>query len=57
MNYKEYVKKFSKIKVTSICNKLNINKGNLFSGKCKEDNYIKVKEEIEKEIAKLYLEV
>lgn len=55
MNSKEYVKKFTDIKVTKICDKLNIKISNVSSGRTSQKNYDKIKEEIESQIAKLYL--
>ena len=49
-----YIKNFSKIKISAICRKLNIDRSNLLHGKTSEENLIKVKEEIESQIAKLY---
>ena len=51
----EYIKKFIKISVTSICKKLKIDKSNLYSGKTTNINIKKVRQEIESEIAKLYI--
>lgn len=53
-NYK-YIKNFSKIKVTRICRKLKISRQNVLNNKTTTENIIKVKEEIENELAKLYL--
>lgn len=50
-----YIKNFSKIKISAICRKLNIDRSNLLNGRTSEENLIKVKEEIESEIAKLYI--
>lgn len=55
MDSKEYVKKFTDIKVTKICDKLNIKISNVSSGRTSQKNYDKIKEEIESQIAKLYL--
>ena len=51
----EYIKKFSKITITGICRKLNVNRTNLLTERTTKDNTKKVREEIESEIAKLYL--
>jgi len=53
-NYK-YIKNFSKIKVTRICKKLKISRQNVLNNKTTTENIIKVKEEIENELARLYL--
>lgn len=50
-----YIKNFSKIRISAICRKLNIDRSNLLNGRTSEENLIKVKEEIESEIAKLYV--
>lgn len=55
MTDKDFVRKFRFIKVGIICKKLNINKSNIGSGRASEKLYKKVREEIEHEIAKLYL--
>lgn len=55
MESKEYVKKFTNIKVTKICDKLNIKISNVSAGRTSQKNYDLIKEEIESEIAKLYL--
>lgn len=51
----EYIKKFIKISVPSICKKLKIDKSNLYTGKTTTLNIKKVRQEIESEIAKLYI--
>ena len=53
--YLEYIKKFIKISVPSICKKLKIDKSNLYTGKTTNLNIKKVRQEIESEIAKLYI--
>lgn len=55
MDSKEYVKKFTDIKVTKICDKLNIKISNVSAGRTSQKNYDLIKEEIESQIAKLYL--
>lgn len=55
MDSKEYVKKFTNIKVTKICDKLNIKISNVSAGRTSQKNYDLIKEEIESQIAKLYL--
>ena len=55
MDSKEYVKKFTDIKVTKICDKLNIKISNVSAGRTSQKNYYLIKEEIESQIAKLYL--
>lgn len=55
MNSKDYVRKFTKIKVRKICDKLNIKMSNVSAGRTSQKNYDMIKEEIESQIAKLYL--
>jgi hypothetical protein len=52
----QFIQGFSKISITSICEKNNICKQNIFSGTASEKNLAKVKEEVQKEFAKLYLQ-
>ena len=51
-----FIKKFASIKVSSICKKLQINRQNVLNGRASESNMQKVRDEIEKEIDKLYEE-
>lgn len=51
----EYIKKFSKITIKDVCDKAKVNKSNLFAGRTSKENFKKVREEIESEIAKLYI--
>lgn len=51
----EYIKRFSKISITGICEKKGINRGNLLNNKTTRKNKRVVREEIESEIAKLYV--
>lgn len=51
----EYIKKFSKITITKVCKKLDINRGNLLNGRTTKSNIKKVREELESEVAKLYI--
>lgn len=51
----EYIKKFRKIKTARICRKLRIDVSNLMSYRSTKQNAKKVREEIESEIAKLYI--
>lgn len=56
MNDLDYIRRFSKISIRGICNKKNIQRTNLIQGKGKyEENARIVREEIESEIAKLYI--
>ena len=49
-----YIKEFSKINISAICRKLNIDRSNLLNCRSSSENRKKVKEEIESQIAKLY---
>lgn len=51
----EYIKNFSKINISKICRKNRINRSNLCNGKSTRRNERLVREEIESEIAKLYI--
>lgn len=51
----EYIKKFSKITISGICEKKKINRANLLNNKSAPKNARIVREEIESEIAKLYI--
>lgn len=51
----KYIKKFSKISISGICEKNKINRANLLNNKSTNKNAKIVREEIESEIAKLYL--
>ena len=51
-----FIKKFFDIKITKMCNKLKIDRSRLISGKYKDISiYKKIRREIEKEVAKIYL--
>ena len=51
----KYIKKFSKISISGICERNKINRANLLNNKSTKKNAKIVREEIESEIAKLYL--
>lgn len=55
MESKEFVKRFSKITMKGICKKFNIQDTNVCSGKTTKENFDKIKEEIENQIAQLYI--
>lgn len=55
MNSYDFINRFSKITINSICKKLNINQGNLYNRKTKKENADKVKQEIETQFLTLYL--
>jgi len=48
--------RFNKVSVTNICRKLKLNRKNICNGTAKFENIQKVREELEKEIAKIFLE-
>lgn len=50
----DYIKKFSKITITSICKDLYIDKPSIYRGTASAENIKKVREEIEKRIDELY---
>lgn len=51
----DYIKKFSKITISGICKKKKIDRANLVTGRTTKKNIRIVREEIESEIAKLYI--
>ena len=51
----EYIKSFTKIQVTKICNKLGIDYSNLFAGRTSKKNEQLVRKELESQFAKLYI--
>lgn len=52
-----YIKKFNKITLTNICEKLGITKSNIYNNKISKEKTKLIREEIESEIAKLYLKL
>lgn len=54
--YLDFIKNFSKISITSVCKKADVNRSNLLNGTASIDKTIKVKQVIEEEVAKLYLQ-
>ena len=55
MNDLDFIKKFSKISIKKVCEKNNINRANLLNNKTTKKNIKTVREEIESEVAKLYI--
>lgn len=55
MTNKEYVLMFNNIRLSKICKDLKINQSNVKSGMLSEENYRRLKESIEKELIKLYI--
>ena len=51
----EFIKKYNKINIKQILEKLKIDSSNFYNFRCKKSDYIKVKKHIESEIAKLYI--
>ena len=51
----DYIKKFSKITMKSVCEKAKVDKSNVFNGKASKKKINKVKRQIESDIARLYL--
>lgn len=51
----EYIKKFGKINITKACKKCKVNRGNLLNNKTTKENIKKVREELENQVAKLYV--
>lgn len=49
----KYIKEFSKIKITTICKELGVNKSNLWAGSASEEAIKKVREELERRINQL----
>lgn len=50
-----FIKKFSKITITKVCKNAGVLRQNIVNGKANAEKVKKVREEIESEIAKLYL--
>lgn len=57
MNSKDFVKKFTDISISKMCEKNNISQPNLSSGTSSDKNYDIIREEIELAIADLYEEI
>lgn len=51
----EYIKKFSKINISKACKKCKVNRGNLLNNKTTKENIKKVREELEHQVATLYI--
>ena len=51
----DYIKKFSKITIKKVCEKSQVDRSNVLSGKASKKALNKVKKQIESEVAKLYL--
>lgn len=55
MNDIDFIRNFSKISISGICEKTKINRANLLNNKTSKKNIKIVRENIENEIAKLYI--
>lgn len=53
MNYLDKIKELSKVNITSVCKKLNINRSNLLNGKSTKENEKKVYDKLSEEIKKI----
>lgn len=51
----EYIKKFSSISISELCKKKKVDRANLLSGRTTKKNTRLIREEIESEVAKLYI--
>lgn len=55
MKSQDYVKEFKNINVTSVCKDLKISRANVSRGNASDEQYEKIKEELENRIANLYI--
>ena len=53
----DFIKAFQSITIKSICDDLEIGRGNLYSGKLSNENLEKIKNEIVKRFSKIFYEV
>lgn len=51
----EYIKKFSRIKVSDACDKIGVKRNNLWSGKASKQKIKKIRKILESNVAELYL--
>lgn len=51
----EYIKNFGKINVKKACQKVKVDRSNLYKGKVSPEQIKKVKRQLESDLAKLYL--
>ena len=51
----DYIKRFAKITISGICRKTKIDRASLMTNRLKKEKAKRVREEIENEIAKLYI--
>ena len=52
--YRDYILAFSKITLSDMCKKLNINRSQIYNNELSEKKERLLQEEIEKELSKLY---
>ena len=52
----KFIKEFSKITITGLCKRKKIDRSNLIANRTTKKNYRIIREEIEKEIARIYKE-
>lgn len=52
----KFIRNFNKITLKKVCENLGVERQNIICGTASEEKIEKVKEEIQKEIAKLYIE-
>lgn len=55
MDDETYIKRFTKITLKKACQKVGVDRSNLLSGRVKKEKVKLVREEIESEVAKLYV--
>ena len=51
----EYIKNFGKINIKKACQKVKVDRSNLYNGKVKPEQIKKVKRQLENDLARLYL--
>lgn len=51
----DFIKNFSKITIKGSCKRAKVDRANLWAGRVSDDKVKKVREEIEHQVAKLYL--
>lgn len=54
--YVDFIKNFSKISITSVCKKAGVDRPNVLNGTARKEKIMKVKQVIEEEVAKLYMQ-
>ena len=51
----EYIKNFGKINIKKACQKVKVDRSNLYKGKVNQEDIKRVKRQLENDIAKLYI--